>query len=418
MSAVNEHRIICRILTEPADITALRDRGVDGSWFFNEQHREAVEFILRHHGKYGTVPNRATFVSQFGTAYKVFAVRESIDYLLDVQAEALQREHAKDAIFRIEDLLKSGDTVGAVDTLRSSLGKIDSFVPVASRLVDSMDNVEADTRLDEYHHRASKKGLVGLSTGFPTIDEATLGLQSGQLITVMAQPKVGKTTVCMVIGNHVYSVHEKPVLFISFEMGIRELSMRQDSLMAGVPFNDLQAGSLSKPDLIKYEEYLETVKDTRDWPFWFSDASSGSTVGAVSARIERLEPELVVVDGIYMMLDEQSGETNTWMAITNITRSLKRLATQTQIPIVINSQALPSKSKGVRISMDSAGYSSSFAQDSDVVLGIEKMQVPKGENEAAYAHSRMLRVLASRNTGLAEVELRFDYDTGEISEAV
>lgn len=415
MPAVNEHRIVCKVLSE-RDIKPLLDRNVDGSWFFNDQHREAAEFLLEHFDKYGNVPARATFASQFGSTYKVFSVTESMDYLLDAQADALRRAHTSDALFKVQDLLKGGTTDDAVKAWREALHTVDSFLPVPSRLVDSMADPEVDQRWEDYKTREATKGIIGMSTGFPTIDAATLGLQPGQLITILAQPKVGKTTVSLAIANHIYAIHEEPVMFVTLEMSVNEMTMRQDSLMAQVRFRDLQAGELDKPSRKRLQEYYDDVKAHRDWPFWFIDAADGTTVSSITARADDLAPGLIVVDGIYLLHDEQSGETNTWLAVTNITRSLKRLAASLQIPIIINSQALASKSKGVRITADSAGYSSSFAQDSDVVLGLERMPVPKGEDEIDYAYQRMLRVLVSRNTGMAEVELRFDYDTGLIEE--
>ncbi len=181
-------------------------------------------------------------------------------------------------------------------------------------------------------------------------------------------------------------------------------------------FRDLQQGSLSPLEKKRYKDYLAFAKGY-DWPFHFVDASAGSTVSAVRSKIEQLEPAVAIIDGIYMLTDEVSGEVNTATALTNITRSLKRTATQTGIPIIINTQALNWKSRGQQITMDSAGYSSSFAQDSDVVLGLERIQVPKGEDETAYAYQRILKVLASRNTGLAQVELLFDWDEGKIEES-
>jgi replicative DNA helicase len=220
------------------------------------------------------------------------------------------------------------------------------------------------------------------------------------------------------MANHIYVTYKVPVLFVSFEMGIGEMELRQEATMAGVNFKHLQAGSLSKLERKKYSDHLDLVDDEYNWPFHFMDASSGSTVSAIRSKIESLDPSVVFLDGIYMMTDEVTGESNTPQSLTNITRSLKRLATQSALPIVINTQALAWKSKGTRISMDSAGYSSSFAQDSDVVLGLERIPPEKGDDPSSTAYSRLLKVLASRNSGLASVELMFDYDEGRIEEVL
>lgn len=411
MALVNENRIIAKIMTD-GDMRPVLDRGVTAEWFVNRKHRDAFEFVLKHFEKYGAVPNRATFVSHMGTGYKILSISESLDYLLDTQADALRWQTARTMLPVVQDALKDNDTAGAVKSIEEHLARIHRFQPTPSRIVDSMDTDRAVERWHEYEERAKKRGLLGYSTGFPTIDSTTLGLQPGHLVTVVANAKVGKTTLCLCMANHVYKTYSAPVLFVSFEMGIREMEMRQEALMAKVNFRDLQAAELGPADMGRYKAHLSAVKDEYHWPFHFMDASSGSTVGAVRAQIERFDPAVVFVDGIYMLTDEVTGEQNTAQALTNITRSLKRLATQTGRPIVINTQALGWKMRGSKLSLNSIGYASSFAQDSDVVLGIERTE----DDGSAADNSRVLKVLASRNSGLTQVELSFDYASGNVAE--
>jgi replicative DNA helicase len=415
MGAVNEKRIVCKVMTE-GDAQPLLDRQVDGTWFYNDKHRDAITWILGHVEKYGRVPSKASFDSHMGSTYGLFTVSESMEYLLDMQADACRWTVLRTMLPDVQDHLDARATDDAVTVAQQYLAKVAAFSPTPSRIVDSMGNTRIAERWDDYQRREKGGGIIGMTTGFPTIDDTTLGLQPGHLVTVLAQPKVGKTTVCLAMANHVYMTYEVPVLFVSFEMGIRELEMRQESMLAGVNFKNLQAGSLTPLERNKYADFLDKAEDEHDWPFHFMDAATGSTVGAIRAQIERLDPAVVFLDGIYMMTDEQTGEQNTPQALTNITRSLKRTATHYGKPLVINTQALAWKSKGPRISLDSAGYSSSFAQDSDVVLGLERMKVGKDDDESAFASQRILKVLASRNTGLTSVELMFDYDEGRIEE--
>jgi replicative DNA helicase len=109
------------------------------------------------------------------------------------------------------------------------------------------------------------------------------------------------------------------------------------------------------------------------------------------------------------MMDEQSGEANTPLALTNITRSLKRLAQRYQIPVVVSTQALAWKMKKGNVTADSIGYSSSFLQDADVVFGLQR-------EDEDVDDTRLLKVLASRNTGPMEVSMLWDWNTGEFRE--
>ena len=413
--ASNEHLIISTVMVS-GDIQPLLDRGVTDEWFRVPDHRSAWRFLRDHHEKYGKVPSKSTFHTHMGTSYKIVAVTESLDYLLDAQAEACRWSTMKSGAEDVADALEANLTEEAVEAWESTLARVHAFAPTTSRLVDSMNNDRINDRWEDYERREKGGTIIGYTTGFPTIDETTLGLQQGQLVTVVASAKVGKTSLCLAIGNHVYVTYKVPILFVTFEMGIRELEVRQEALMAKINFRDLQSGNLTPIERKKYEDYLDKAIDDYTWPFHFMDAASGSTVSAMQAQIEKVDPAVVFLDGTYMMTDEATGESNTAQALTNITRGLKRVATQTGKPIVINTQALEWKMKGPRLSLNSVGYASSFAQDSDVLLGIEKVKVDKNAEDEPHSLERVLRVLASRNSGTTSVELVFDYTEGTIAE--
>ena len=139
-------------------------------------------------------------------------------------------------------------------------------------------------------------------------------------------------------------------------------------------------------------------------PFHLVDAVNGITVSALAAKIEQLKPDIVFVDGVYLMMDELTGEMNTPQAITNVTRAMKRLAQRIDKPIVITTQTLLWKMRAGKVTADSIGYSSSFFQDSDVILGLE----PVEEDDTI----RMLKVVASRNCPPKETSLTWRWETG------
>lgn len=413
----NEERIICKVISE-GTVAPLVNRNVTPSWFFNSDQRAACKFILDHAAKYGRVPTRATFLSHFGSTYKLFTVAEDFDYLLDTQAKACRYMTAKRLLPTVEDLLGDGDVDDAILAIQKAVSAAESYLPAATNLVDTMDNERLDEAYDNYLIRESGKSLLGMETGFPTIDKATMGLQPGQLVTILAQPKVGKSTLAMAIANHCYLKYRVPVLFFSMEMSAFELEIRQHSMLANLNFKQLQEGSLSLADKQAYIDWLADAKTNHNWAYWILDSASGTTVGSIRSHIERYNPGIVIVDGVYMMADDVTGEVGTPQALTNVTRALKRLAAESGLTIIITHQALAWKSNKTRISMDSAGYSSSFGQDSDVILGLERIQPGKNDEEADYDDQRILRVLASRNSGRATVDLDFDYSEGRFQEVV
>jgi replicative DNA helicase len=110
------------------------------------------------------------------------------------------------------------------------------------------------------------------------------------------------------------------------------------------------------------------------------------------------------VDGVYLMLDQVTGEANTPQALTNITRGLKRVAQKLDIPVIITTQTLLWKMKAGKVTADSIGYSSSFFQDSDVIMGLEPVE--------ANEQVRTLKIVQSRNSAPAETSITWNWDTG------
>ena len=408
----NENRLLAAVI-ESGDIQPVLDRGVDRTWFFHSDHRAVLTWLLDFYAKHGRVPKWASLRAEF-PGYQIKKVTESVEYLVDKQAEYCRAMAISAAVQDAADQIAAADPERAITELAAALVRVNSYEPVPTRIINSMENL--DEEWDEYLRKKSGSGMLGLTTGFPTIDKATLGLQNGHLVTVLAQHKVGKTSLCLAIANHVYVTYEAPILFCSFEMGTDEMRLRQRSLMAKVNFSLLQSGQLTPIEEKKYWDHLDVIESTYSWPFEFMDASSGSTVSAVQAQIQKRKPRLVIIDGIYMITDEVTGEVNTAQSLTNVTRSLKRVARAEGLPIVINTQALGWKSRGQKISSDSAGYSSSFGQDSDVVLGLERFDTKDDTVALTRQNWRKLKILASRNSALDEVELVFDYETGTITE--
>jgi RecA-family ATPase len=122
------------------------------------------------------------------------------------------------------------------------------------------------------------------------------------------------------------------------------------------------------------------------------------------AKAEQLKPDILFVDGVYLMLDQVTGDANTPQALTNITRGLKRVAQSLNIPVIITTQTLLWKMKGGKVSADSIGYSSSFFQDSDVILGLEPIE----EDDEI----RLLKIVQSRNCPPSETAITWKWDTG------
>jgi replicative DNA helicase len=403
MAADNEERLLSRII-RTREITPALEAGVEDSWFFVDENREMWKFIRTHWTKYGEVPSAVTVKDNYPT-YRLLAVEDATEYLVDQLVAYRRRQKAIEVVQTAAEFIATGDHDQAIAEMSSGIATI--YDEGAGLTADVDLTKDALGRFDEYLAvKTRPNGLIGYSTGFRTIDEATAGLQPEQLITIIAPPKTGKSVLAMQMAVNVHEDGFVP-MFQSFEMSNIEQQHRHDAMRAHIAHSRLTRGKLHLDEEKRYKESLEKMEEMHK--FYLTDSTSAMTVTGLAAKIEKIKPDIVFVDGVYLMVDEATGESNTPQALTNITRNLKRLAQKQRIPIVITTQVLLWKMKKRQVSADAIGYSSSFFQDSDVILGLQKQDE---EDDS----SRELRVVASRNCGPASTDLLWDWEEGKFEE--
>jgi replicative DNA helicase len=403
MAADNEVRLLSRAV-RTRDISALLEAGVQDDWFFVDENKQLWSFIRKHWTKYQEVPTSVTVRDNFPT-YRLLAVDDTVEYLLDQLIEYRKRQSTISVVQDASEAIAIGDHNSAIAVLSSGVAKLLDEGARESTDIDLTKNPLQ--RFETYQNvKTRPNGLLGIATGFKTIDIATAGLQPGQLITIIAPPKTGKSVLALQIAVNVHKDGFVP-LFQSFEMNNIEQQHRHDAMRAHIAHSRLIRGGLNKEEEARYKACLEEMEDMHK--FYLTDAVSAMTVTGLGAKIDKLRPDIAFVDGVYLMVDEVTGEQNSPQALTNITRGLKQLAMVKQIPIVISTQVLLWKMKKKQVSADAIGYSSSFYQDSDVILGLQKQDE---EDDT----SRELRIVASRNCGPATSDLLWDWEEGKFEE--
>ena len=403
MAADNEERLISKVVYSREIVPAM-EAGIEDDWFFVAENKAVWKFIRQHWTKYEEVPTAVTVKDNFPT-YRLLAVEDSLEYLVDQLIDYRKRQHAIEIVQNAADYIAAGDHSAAIVEMSKGVAQLYEEGVSQSSDLDLTDNPEQ--RYQEYLDVKTRDGgLLGYPTGFRTIDEATARLQAGQLITIIAPPKTGKSVLAMQIAVNVHERGHVP-MFQSFEMTNVEQQHRHDAMRANIAHSRLTRGKLNLDEEKRYKESLKRMENMQK--FYLTDSASAMTVSGLQAKIEKIRPEIVFVDGVYLMIDERSGEAGTPQALTSITRDLKRLAQRYEIPLVVSTQVLLWKMKKRQVSADSIGYSSSFFQDSDVILGLQKQD----EDDDS---SRELRIVASRNSGPASSDLLWDWEGGRFEE--
>jgi len=396
MAADNEHRLVSKVIRDRDIIPALQ-RGVNDAWFLDDDNKRVWAFVRKHYADYSEVPTAVTVKDHYPN-FKVLDVEDTVDYLLDTMVDFRRRLLTRQGLETAIEQLQGNNHDAALIAMEATIAKVNEQGILGIHELDLTKNTEE--RYKEYKALQNQE-FLGIPTGFTKIDEATAGLQGGQLITIIAPPKTGKSQIALKMAINVHQQGYVP-MFQSFEMNNHEQQQRHDAMRANISHGRLRRGKLLPAEENRYVDILNAMENERS--FHLIDAVNGITVSALAAKIEQTKPDIVFVDGVYLMLDEISGEMNTPQAITNVTRALKRLAQKINKPIIITTQTLLWKMRAGKVTADSIGYSSSFFQDSDVILGLE----PVEEDEDI----RLLKIVASRNCGPSETALTWRWETG------
>lgn len=398
-------RLVSRILLD-RDLKPAMDRGVRSDWFANPEAKAVWEFSVETYQKHGNLPS-ARLVREVLPGVRLEKVLDDQPVLLDHFVDWHRRGQLIKMIQEATDLIETGKHEDAIRQIAGRIAKIEDEGVPASLDVDLTQS--AADRIEEYVAlRDLPGGMRGIPTGFPTIDRATLGLQAEQLVTLVATPKSGKSTLMMAMATNVHRKGKVP-LFISFEMSNEEQAARHDAMRARISHTHLLSGQMTPDEEKRLRRALGALKD--EPPFHLTaDPIGVSTVSGIGAKVEAIQPDILLVDGVYLMTDEITGEQNTPQALTNITRNFKRMAQRLKIPVVMSTQALEWKiSRSAGLTPGAAGYSSSFYQDSDVMLGLQMAKDAPGNPDPIDEEDRNLRVMASRNCPRVDVDLEWDW---------
>jgi replicative DNA helicase len=404
-----ERDLLSKVLREQA-MAQLAEARITDRFFADAEHLRVLEWMREHWKTYGTSPSVKALQANYPT-WKLSETPEPLDYYVDRVRKAYRYDILGRAVSEAAEYLEEADEVTAQKVLAEALSDVDTTVSVLRD--HNLTDPEAFDRLFDYYDTLTRNpgSVRGYPTGWPTIDLATMGLSGGQLVTIVGPPKGGKSTIALSLAEHIQRHSEVDVLLISFEMSYDEMVARWTGIRARLNYRRLLKGQMNDHDVVRMERLLVRLKEGETKLILSEDISSTTTVSGVIAKIQQHRPKVVVIDGVYLMDDEHGEPKGSAAAITNITRSLKRVAQLFDIPVVITTQTLFSKMRGQTIKASSIGYSSSFGQDSDVVIATE----PR-EDADTQQQEHWLKILLSRSGPQVEVRIDFDWSTSTFTE--
>jgi replicative DNA helicase len=274
-----------------------------------------------------------------------------------------------------------------------------NFIPISSILAESFD------RIDELHRDNNK--LRGIPTGFKDLDGVLSGLQKSDLIILAARPSMGKTTLVQNIVQHVAVNEGIPVGFFSLEVSKEQLIDSWLASESGVDSWKLRTGSLDDSDFPKINDAMARLSEA---PI-FIDDSAMTNVLEMRTKARRLQSEhdlgLIVIDYLQLMSGTKGGGDNRVQEVSEISRGLKGLAREINVPVIALSQLSRSvESRTPQIpQLADLRESGSIEQDADVVMFIYREDYYNRDTERQHVTDILIK--KHRNGPIGDIELFF-----------
>ncbi|ABM01261.1 replicative DNA helicase [Shewanella amazonensis] len=251
-------------------------------------------------------------------------------------------------------------------------------------------------------------GVTGVSSGFSDLDRMTAGFQSGDLVIVAARPSMGKTTFAMNLCEYAAMNEDKPVLIFSLEMPSEQIMMRMLASLGRVDQTKVRTGQLDDEDWARVSSTMGLMLEQGKM---YIDDSSGLTPTEVRSRARRVAREwgglsMIMVDYLQLMQVPALADNRT-LEIAEISRSLKALAKELEIPVIALSQlnrSLEQRADKRPVNSD-LRESGSIEQDADLIMFIYRDEVYN--NDSQDKGTAEIIIGKQRNGPIGRVRLTF-----------
>ena len=331
----------------------------------------------------------------------------------------IQRSLIKISSEIIEDSYdETQDVFNLLDNAESKLyevtqGNIKKSTETAQSLV-----IQAKKKIEEI---SNKDGLSGVPSGFTDVDKLTSGWQPSDLVIIAARPGMGKTALTLSMARNMSVAKDIPVAFFSLEMSSIQLITRLISSETGLSSEKLRTGNLEK---FEWEQLNVKVSALENAPLYIDDTPSLS-IFDLRAKARRLSSQygikLIVIDYLQLMTAGGSNKNgNREQEISTISRNLKALAKELNIPVIALSQlsrAVETRGGSKRPILSDLRESGAIEQDADIVSFIYRPEYYKidewdDEERSPSAGQAELIIAKHRNGGLNSIRLRFKSSFG------
>ena len=387
MAANVEHQLVCKII-ETQDFHTVEKLKIDEGFFLGDpnvvsQTREVFRFIRDHYHNeitYGSVPSWMLVQQRF-YGFPWVASNDSLATL----CQEVRRYKLRAQVMMLADELNQKadvDPATALNVIREAATTLSTQHELSN---DMLLSAVGEKLYAEYQMVSQGQGLTGIPWPWAILNDDTQGIHDGQFIVIYGRPKSLKTWMALYIACHAYLAGQR-VLIYSMEMTEHQILRRCACIVAQVDYDKFKKATLDPATQNRVWQVLWALRDEELAKMdgvghaaailASQPRSENAGISTLQAKIREFNPDLVIVDGMYLMKDDrQKSKTVDWKAISHISQDLKRTAAIFELPIIAVTQANRGATKnGKDADLAEIAYADALAQDCDLCMRVHKQK--------------------------------------------
>lgn len=346
----------------------------------NGRYAAAFKYIREFYTQYAKVPGIKTFRKKFAQIPLPDSYEdETMQWYCDELREKTKHNMIVDTLEEMEGDMEELKSADAYNKLKKLILKIENEVNQSD---NSVTNKNTESRMKAYLKRKNSGGMTGIPSFIDRLDWATKGFNDGELTTILGYTGTGKSWLKLIMAVLQAKAGYK-VLFFTSEMAADMVQRRIDAIWALISYTNFRDGKLTDDEFERFQKYLEYVEGNDEVNLIVEHAHDG--VSQVSAKIDQHEPDIVYVDGAYLLSDDQAEEgEDGWKNLVHIWRALHRLCLVKKLPIIVSTQ-----SKERKISLSAISFAKAIAADCDLIIGLDQDDQMKEDREIKISFHKM-----------------------------
>ena len=403
---------VCRLLQEEG-LSSIKESRLSDDMLFDES-KKAFEFIQKFFSDHGEMPKLDTLEQNIGVEFRE-QTPEPMSYYTSLVKKRWKGNVINSALGEADRVLID-KAKGTTDPDRAAgvLKEVIQKISDAEGEVGDVGIVDLRTNTEErWQDYLRVKNLAGKIDGYPlpwpALNDSTMGIHDGELWFVVARLKTGKTWIELVLADH-FSRDKLRVLVVSMEMPISKISKRIDSVYGKLPYGDFKRGRLSQDLEVKFCGALGEWK-LNEVPFWVCGKGRVQSPQDLDLLIEEIKPDVVLVDGIYLMKVKGGKGGSKWERVSTIADDLQDIALRKMVPIIGTSQfGRKVKKDKLDAGSEDIGFAYELAMNCDGLIGIFQTEDMRAGKEM------LLKLMEHREGEPINLLVHWDFATMDFSQ--